>query len=85
MSGGCGRLGRVRTGPVLGDVPLSLEYKFEVWDSPNSAGAIIDALRAGSDTSSARDFRLPVFPCPDQWCYFHPGVFMGAVSERCVQ
>ena len=30
----------------FGDVPLSLEYKLEVWDSPNSAGIIIDALRA---------------------------------------
>jgi myo-inositol-1-phosphate synthase len=27
-------------------VPLNLEYKLEVWDSPNSAGVIIDALRA---------------------------------------
>jgi myo-inositol-1-phosphate synthase len=27
-------------------VPLTLEYKLEVWDSPNSAGIIIDALRA---------------------------------------
>jgi len=27
-------------------VPLNMEYKLEVWDSPNSAGVIIDALRA---------------------------------------
>jgi myo-inositol-1-phosphate synthase len=33
-------------GRAFGDVPLSLEYKLEVWDSPNSAGIIIDALRA---------------------------------------
>ena len=33
-------------GKAFGDVPLSLEYKLEVWDSPNSAGIIIDALRA---------------------------------------
>jgi myo-inositol-1-phosphate synthase len=33
-------------GRNFGDVPLSLEYKLEVWDSPNSAGIIIDALRA---------------------------------------
>jgi myo-inositol-1-phosphate synthase len=33
-------------GRSFGDVPLSLEYKLEVWDSPNSAGVIIDALRA---------------------------------------
>ena len=33
-------------GRNFGDVPLSLEYKLEVWDSPNSAGIIIDAIRA---------------------------------------
>jgi myo-inositol-1-phosphate synthase len=29
-----------------GDMPIQLEYKPEVWDSPNSAGIIIDAIRA---------------------------------------
>jgi myo-inositol-1-phosphate synthase len=33
-------------GRAFGDVPLNLEYKLEVWDSPNSAGVIIDAIRA---------------------------------------
>ncbi len=33
-------------GRNFGDVPLNLEYKLEVWDSPNSAGIIIDAIRA---------------------------------------
>jgi myo-inositol-1-phosphate synthase len=33
-------------GRSFGDVPLNLEYKLEVWDSPNSAGIIIDAIRA---------------------------------------
>jgi len=33
-------------GKAFGNVPLSLEYKLEVWDSPNSAGIIIDAVRA---------------------------------------
>ena len=33
-------------GRAFGDVPLNLEYKLEVWDSPNSAGIIIDAIRA---------------------------------------
>ena len=32
-------------GRNFGDVPLNLELKLEVWDSPNSAGVIIDALR----------------------------------------
>jgi myo-inositol-1-phosphate synthase len=33
-------------GRAFGDAPLNMEYKLEVWDSPNSAGIIIDALRA---------------------------------------
>jgi myo-inositol-1-phosphate synthase len=32
-------------GRAFGDVPLNMEYKLEVWDSPNSAGVVIDALR----------------------------------------
>jgi myo-inositol-1-phosphate synthase len=33
-------------GQAFGDVPLNVELKLEVWDSPNSAGVIIDAVRA---------------------------------------
>jgi myo-inositol-1-phosphate synthase len=32
-------------GKTFGDVPLNLEMKLEVWDSPNSAGVVIDAVR----------------------------------------
>jgi len=32
-------------GTTFGDVPLNLEMKLEVWDSPNSAGVVIDAVR----------------------------------------
>jgi myo-inositol-1-phosphate synthase len=32
-------------GRNFGDVPLNIEMKLEVWDSPNSAGVVIDALR----------------------------------------
>jgi len=32
-------------GRAFGNVPLNLELKLEVWDSPNSAGVIIDAVR----------------------------------------
>ncbi|MFM8999797.1 MAG: inositol-3-phosphate synthase [Actinomycetota bacterium] len=32
-------------GTSFGDVPLTIELKLEVWDSPNSAGIVIDALR----------------------------------------
>ena len=33
-------------GRNFGGAPVSLEYKLEVWDSPNSAGVVIDAVRA---------------------------------------
>ena len=39
-------------GRAFGDVPLNLEYKLEVWDSPNSAGIIIDAIRAAKIAST---------------------------------
>ncbi|MFN2544366.1 MAG: inositol-3-phosphate synthase [Actinomycetota bacterium] len=32
-------------GKAFGDVPLNIELKLEVWDSPNSAGIVIDAIR----------------------------------------
>lgn len=32
-------------GRAFGNVPLNLELKLEVWDSPNSAGVVIDAVR----------------------------------------
>jgi myo-inositol-1-phosphate synthase len=32
-------------GQAFGDVPLNVELKLEVWDSPNSAGIVIDAVR----------------------------------------
>src|SRR5207248_5707599 len=32
-------------GTTFGDVPLNMELKLEVWDSPNSAGVVIDAVR----------------------------------------
>ncbi len=47
-------------GRAFGDVPLNLEYKLEVWDSPNSAGVIIDALRAAK-IAKDRGIGGPVF------------------------
>ena len=32
-------------GTTFGDVPLNIELKLEVWDSPNSVGVVIDAIR----------------------------------------
>jgi myo-inositol-1-phosphate synthase len=48
-------------GRAFGEVPLNLEYKLEVWDSPNSAGIIIDALRAAK-IAKDRGLAGPVLP-----------------------
>jgi myo-inositol-1-phosphate synthase len=48
-------------GRAFGDVPLNLEYKLEVWDSPNSAGIIIDAIRAAK-IATDRGLGGPVHP-----------------------
>lgn len=48
-------------GRAFGEVPLNLEYKLEVWDSPNSAGIIIDALRAAK-IALDRGLGGPVYP-----------------------
>ena len=44
-------------GRSFGDTPLNLEYKLEVWDSPNSAGVIIDAVRAAKIAHGPRHRR----------------------------
>jgi myo-inositol-1-phosphate synthase len=41
-------------GRNFGDVPLNVELKLEVWDSPNSAGVIIDALRCAKIAKDRR-------------------------------
>lgn len=49
-------------GAAFGDVPLNLEVKLEVWDSPNSAGVIIDAVRCakiGLDRKLAGTLEAP--------------------------
>ncbi|UYP18950.1 inositol-3-phosphate synthase [Rhodococcus sp. Z13] len=48
-------------GRAFGDVPLNLEYKLEVWDSPNSAGIIIDAIRAAK-IAKDRGIGGPILP-----------------------
>src|SRR5271156_2819698 len=48
-------------GRAFGDVPLNREYKLEVWDSPNSAGVIIDAVRAAK-IAKDRGIGGPVVP-----------------------
>ncbi|MBM7368798.1 inositol-3-phosphate synthase [Gordonia hydrophobica] len=48
-------------GRAFGDAPLNLEYKLEVWDSPNSAGIIIDAVRAAK-IAKDRGLGGPILP-----------------------
>ena len=66
-------------GKTFGDVPLNLELKLEVWDSPNSAGVVIDAIRCcklALDNGvsgplygpSAYFMKSPPFQYPDDEC-----------------
>jgi myo-inositol-1-phosphate synthase len=63
-------------GHGFGNAPVSLEYKLEVWDSPNSAGVIIDAVRAAKialdaglsgpvEAASAYFMKSPAVQMPD--------------------
>jgi myo-inositol-1-phosphate synthase len=66
-------------GTTFGDVPLKVEVKLEVWDSPNSAGVVIDAVRCAKialdrglsgaivDPSSYL-FKTPPQQYDDNWC-----------------
>ena len=55
-------------GSSFGDVPLNVEMKLEVWDSPNSAGIVIDAVRLGEARLEQRHRRLARGPelVPDE-------------------
>jgi myo-inositol-1-phosphate synthase len=39
------KISKTQAVTTLGNVPIHCEVKFEVWDSPNSAGVVIDAVR----------------------------------------
>ncbi|UFS58476.1 inositol-3-phosphate synthase [Subtercola endophyticus] len=63
-------------GHGFGNAPISLEYKLEVWDSPNSAGVVIDAVRAAAiaraaglggplEAASAYFMKSPAVQLPD--------------------
>jgi myo-inositol-1-phosphate synthase len=47
-------------GTTFGNVPLNLELKLEVWDSPNSAGVVIDAVRCAK-LALDRGLKGPLF------------------------
>jgi myo-inositol-1-phosphate synthase len=63
-------------GHGFGNAPTSIEYKLEVWDSPNSAGVVIDAIRAAGmalaageggpvEAASAYFMKSPAVQYPD--------------------
>ena len=61
-------------GTTFGNVPLNLELKLEVWDSPNSAGVVVDAIRCakiGLDRGEAGPLLAPsayfMKSPPEQW------------------
>src|SRR2546425_12204531 len=51
-------------GSSFGDVPLNVELKLEVWDSPNSAGIVIDAVRLAKLAPDKGLARPPAPPSP---------------------
>src|SRR5512135_1405112 len=66
-------------GTTFGEVPLNLEAKLEVWDSPNSAGVVIDAIRCAKIAKdrglsgsiiepSSYFFKTPPVQFPDDEC-----------------
>jgi len=67
-------------GTTFGDVPLNLECKLEVWDSPNSAGVVIDAVRCAklaldNGLSGALEF-------PSAYFMKHPAVQIEDTEAR---
>ncbi len=80
-------------GRNFGNAPVSLEYKLEVWDSPNSAGIIIDAVRAakigldrgiGGELLSAASYfmKSPMEQRPDDIAHASVEAFIRGEVER---
>ena len=71
-------------GRAFGDVPLSLEYKLEVWDSPNSAGVIIDALRCAK-IALDRGFGGPILGPSSYFMKSPPVQYRDDVAQKLVE
>jgi len=80
-------------GQTFGDVPLNLELKLEVWDSPNSAGVVIDAVRccklamerglSGALTAASAYFmKSPPIQYTDTEAHRMVGEFIDGVNEE---
>jgi myo-inositol-1-phosphate synthase len=71
-------------GRAFGDVPLNLEYKLEVWDSPNSAGIIIDAIRAAK-IALDRGIGGPVLSASSYFMKSPPEQYSDSVARDAVE
>lgn len=81
-------------GRTFGDVPLNLELKLEVWDSPNSAGVVIDAIRccklaldrglSGTIVGSSAYFmKSPPIQYSDEEARIRTEAFIAGQGEEC--
>ena len=71
-------------GRAFGDVPLNLEYKLEVWDSPNSAGVIIDAVRAAK-TAMDRKVGGPILSASSYFMKSPPVQYSDSDAKQAVE
>ena len=80
-------------GTTFGNVPLACELKLEVWDSPNSAGVVIDAIRCarlaldrgiGGALTSASSYLMksPPEQCTDHEAHERIEAFINAERDR---
>ena len=71
-------------GRAFGNVPLNLELKLEVWDSPNSAGVIIDAVRCAK-IAMDRGMAGPLIAPSSYFMKSPPEQFTDNVARRKVE
>jgi myo-inositol-1-phosphate synthase len=71
-------------GRAFGDVPLNLEYKLEVWDSPNSAGIIIDAVRAAK-IAKDRGIGGPILSAASYFMKSPPEQYADDIAKEAVE
>ncbi|MDK1389171.1 inositol-3-phosphate synthase [Sinorhizobium sp. 8-89] len=68
-------------GTTFGNVPLNVELKLEVWDSPNSAGVVIDAIRCAK-LAIDRDISGPLIAPSSYFMKSPPQQFTDAEARR---
>ena len=71
-------------GTTFGDVPLNLELKLEVWDSPNSAGVVIDAVRCAK-LALDRGLSGPLLPPSAYFMKAPPKQFNDDIARQMVE